>query len=128
MSNNKILYIEDSDIMIDGLRDYFTTTEFEVKFVKDIPNFKKVIVSFSPRVIIADNDIGGRQYDIDVVQTTVEMRRKGLKIKLIGCTALGSTANMRRDQMRVGFDEFFDNDGSAEHLDAILEYIRKIID
>lgn len=133
----KVVYLDDQQDMRDGLKSFFETApDFDVKFVGDnnmieggilnLQLFESEIASHKSDAVIVDNDIGGKQYDLDIVGIIKNMRTKEKRqIVLVGCSAYADASGFEPEMKKKGFDRFFDNIGSDDHLCIICDYIRK---
>lgn len=126
----KILYLEDQEEMIAGMEPFYDDSEFQVQFssYENFDQLKNLIIEFCPQAIISDDDIGGKTYAKEIFEAVDAARRaKKKKIVLVGCSAFVNAKGMEPDYKRIGFDRFFDNDGSWKDLEEISKYIRKAI-
>lgn len=114
--------------MVNGIDHFFKSNGFTPKFVNDYDEFTIEFKIHDPRIVILDDDIKGKKYYYQIF-VEVETRRKHTKkdITLIGCTAHADWKDIRKEYLRQGYDEFFENDGSPESLEKILAYINKIV-
>ncbi|SMH72596.1 hypothetical protein [Candidatus Nitrosotalea okcheonensis] len=124
MNEIVVVYIEDQDEMIMGATSFFSTTEFKIVFIKNIEGLDDAIMNNSPKIVISDDDINGKKYATDIAEI-VSSHRKFKKIILIGCSAYANAPGLEKEYQKVGFDRFFDNDGSEEHMNIIVEYMRE---
>lgn len=126
MDKIPLVFIEDQDEMIMNLTSFFSSTEFKVIFIKKVEDLDDAILNHSPKIIISDDDINGKSYGSDIAEI-VRKHRIFKKIILIGCSAYANAPGLEREYQKIGFDRFFDNDGSDDQLNKIVEYIREQI-
>lgn|SRR5574337_2035013 len=125
----RVSYLDDQESMRNGLASFFNNVDdFDVKFVDHIERLEKSILDNRSEVVIADNDLGGSQYDEEIVALVKRMEKQiQSKIILIGCTALEVAQSYGKVMIKLGYDQFFDNDGSDEELNIICNYVRSRI-
>lgn len=126
MTKINVVYVEDQSSMQIGIKSFFDETEFNIIFITNpLTDLAPAIIAHTPLIVISDDDIGGRNFADDIVRI-VKQSDSGKKITLIGCSAYADARGIEKKYKSLGFDRFFDNDGTNECLDAILNYMRTI--